>query len=184
MADFGPIQVPPPGLLSLLNLKNTGRNPERMHDTYTPTLELRDMLLQFNLLDALKTLGGTPPGVNLTNGQVGARSFSPVLLQVPANEIWWVEEYTVRSVLPAAATEVNQFQAAYFTPLLGSLSTYAVGEASPVVTGVAAYSRQNVAVARGFWVPPTSEIGMLVNINDTATSIAYTGYCRYNPLRI
>lgn len=85
MADFGPIQVPPPGLLSLLNLKNTGRNPERMHDTYTPTLELRDMLLQFNLLDALKTLGGTPPGVNLTNGQVGARSFSPVLLQVPAS---------------------------------------------------------------------------------------------------
>jgi len=183
MKSFGPIQVIAPGLLGFLQLKSRGENPGELSDTYGPSIEMRDWLFQARALDWTQERGGgSPPGIGIGPGPatLGFNAFSPADLQVPASEMWWVEEFTISSG-GLIATDTAMIAPAYQRPLTGTSNLYQLGPSSNAITGSATGKRVTVQ-ARDFFLPPGSRLGILVLQNDTATSIVYSGYCRFTPL--
>jgi len=177
----GPVQVIPPGLLGFLQIKSLGENPDALNTEYQPTIEVFPWLMEARAVDWTQDRGGgTPAGVALATGLTGARAFSPNALVVPSNEMWWVEEYTINAVI--AVGDAAYFSCGLINPRLGVVNQYMLGDPSTIFdAGIAlsAYAR-----ARGFFAPPGSELVILVSANDTATTVAYTGYVRFTPLPV
>lgn len=172
----GPIQVIPPGLLGFLQLKTSGKNPEFLDDTISPTLDVTDWYFQASLLDFTQAVATAARA--LANGVTGIQLFSPNSIDVPQQENWWVEEYTIFAAVPAA-TDTCQFSCMYRTPNVGSTNPYVLGDPSPLLTGVAAAARINVARARQFFAPAGCSLGMFVLANETAATITYNGFVRF-----
>src|SRR5262245_55078087 len=61
----GPIQVVPPGLLSLLQLTNEGKTAAEFLETLQPIIEMRDWYMQFNAAEIVDRLAPTV-GAGLT----------------------------------------------------------------------------------------------------------------------
>lgn len=181
---FGPIQLIPPGLLGLFQLKQMGKNPSQYGEVVLPSFELSDWYLRAASLDYNAQVGvALIPGVDLANGAVGFQGFSPNAVIVPANEWWHVENYTVATG-NLTTGDNTALRPAFARPLTGTRSIHVVNPANTGVLGGAATARANTVSGVDFWVPPGSEIGMFVQVNDTATVISYTGYLRYTPCRI
>lgn len=179
MSQFGPIQVIPPGLLSFFQLKSLGQNPDTIDSNLSPSLELRDWYMQARNVDWLNQVGaGSAPTRTLGDGVTQFRAFSPNDIQVPSNEIWWIENFTVVAQLPNA-TDTAQFSCGYVRPIVGNQSPYVTGPVVGPMTGVAGKNRVLMAGSGGYWVPGGSSLGMVVMINETAGTILYAGYLRY-----
>lgn len=180
MPQYGPIQVLPPGFLNLLQLKNTGQNPETFDSNVIPTFEMLDWYLRANALDYIK-FAGVVPGVALTTGQVGERTFSPNAIFTPNREWWWVQEYTVVTSTLAAG-DISDYQPCWISTRQGTQSTYCVGERVRVA-GTAGGTRGCVR-ASGFWIPPDCNLGFFVLENIAAVTTTYTAYLRFLPLQL
>lgn len=104
----GLLQPAAPGLLSALQLKQRGANPDTLSDTVVPTVDLTHWYLanQPSVQSGVFELGvGVLYGqyVTLEDPSVGP-------LTVPDNEIWWVRSHTVSVVIPNTAVTFAFFQ--------------------------------------------------------------------------
>lgn len=182
MADrSAQIQVIPPGLLGFLNLKTLGANPFLLGDTYQPTIELRDWLLQADQRDFTQDVALASVAIGF--GASLFNLYSPNSIVVPSNEYWWVENYTIQTGNLGAATERCQFQCAMYTPITGTVNIYLMGDPSPDITG-AATVRRNATRCGGFFAPSGAALGIAQYIQETAGNITYTGFVRFTRLRV
>jgi hypothetical protein len=129
----GPIQVIPQGLLGLLNLKQTGKNPDQLLEQVQPTFDLTGMYEQRLIQTELGLFGGSATTAALVTGNKGSNAITVggVQVQVPLNEMWWVEQCALATVTVAAAdtiiagvlTSSNQGGASYITPVYQDVVT-------------------------------------------------------------
>ena len=103
----GPIQVPVPGLLGFMQLKNRGGNPSQFMDSIQGNFDLLEWYLSAQQLFAR---GDT---ANCPSGQTAFVPISsPVNLEVPANEWWYVHDIKC-NMSSLAAGDRTSFAPAY-----------------------------------------------------------------------
>lgn len=112
---YGPIQVPPEGLLGYLNLKNSGVNPPYLSDTVVPTVEMwrqyllanQEALITSNI--AVNAVGGFGSLVNAAPSPLtGAVALEGM---VPPGEVWAVHSFSGSMNGVLAATQELAFMA-------------------------------------------------------------------------
>jgi len=116
----------PPALLSMLELKQRGANPDTLSDTVVPTIDLSHW---YNA-SAPATLVGT---YDLLTTEVYAASllFNVSQVVVPQDELWWVREFTVGMFVDAA--DLTSYFLYQLAPLI-ILPELASGTAGPSVS--------------------------------------------------
>lgn len=170
----GPIQVFPPGLLSFLNLKNTGQNPHSLDLRLQPVLELGPWMFEgvsFHVAELQ---------VVVADGTVGYVEWaSPGPYVVPQDSWDYVLDYTSRSG-NLVATDETSWVGAWQYPFTTALSTYMLASSVPVVTGPAAGARRVCSRAGGFWLPPRSALGLWFDRKVGAqTTFGYVRIARF-----
>lgn len=162
----GLVQPAAPGLLSLLDLKQRGSNPDTLSGTIVPTVDLTHWL-QADEPEIMQAAGLS--FITGTDYAGAALLVSPAALEVPANEMWWVREYTVAIQCAAGISAVNIQQ---LMPVLFYRNGSSVGSASfrrgrlvgqscPVTNIVPASGLMDFHAPslRDFWAPPGSLFG-------------------------
>jgi len=155
----GPVQVLPPGLINLLQLKVGGYVPDALRQDIQPTIDLEAWWLRA----ARKVLPGA-----YTNGvaaaavddQVGIFTTGLVSIR-PGDKAWWyVHRASVLGLANGGAVTVQQL--CVRTP--GGTSAFAndallmYGDFLPTQ----ANGTYHLHTAGGFWMPPGSSLGMYV----------------------
>lgn len=143
------IQLNPPGLLSLLGLKNGGVNPPHFIGEVAPGFELSDWYLRARQ-EIIQNAGFTP-----TNGVI--TGFGDVQATVPQGQWWYVRHYC--SMLATVAGD--------------SFSSYALAygyggfpiQVSDAMPAVLASSTAWAVAREPFWVPPGGTLGFLYGTN-------------------
>lgn len=112
LETLGPIQVVPPGLMGILQLKQTGTLPGWLAQSVQPIIELRDWYFQARRVDEQTLFGSLPvTSPNLATGSIGIKSFVTLVgnnpCQVPQNQTWFVENMTVFGATAAAADSLS-----------------------------------------------------------------------------
>jgi len=183
----GPIQVGPPGLLGFLQLKNQGRNPRELVDSFQPTLDLWR-----HYLDAYAEFDNIAWTFTLTAGgeyhQFSVPTSGGVSLGPDNSEYWWVRGITVNSALLPRATDRIQMQIGV-RGALASAGIVMVGdknadEQQAAVVAPAPTNWMYTCHARGFLVPPASQIGVFVNANLPVTNCQLDARISYTRLPI
>jgi hypothetical protein len=172
--EYGPVQSFPSGLLSMLGLKNTGLYPDKVGSTYQPTIEVLQWIMEGQAIE----IGRSADFAGLPLGNQAWPAGNSINT---GSEWWYVLDYSIYGNMVAAATSIVGFHPSWITNYPNGRSLL-VGEPSGIVTSTAA-GRRAVAKARGFWVPPTSELAVCLLANETATTQPLVGHVRYVPLR-
>lgn len=172
---MGPIQLIPPGLLGLLQLKQAGRNPSDLLETVQAVIEMRDWYFQSRTVDATTLIGGNP-SINITVPGNFAFTTNPAL--VPNGQWWYVTDFTVDALIATAADSIRL--AACWMPnnALAPVQRYLLGpDANDIVSARA--NRHVMAKAdHGIWLPPGSSLGVEVFDVLTAGNITVTAHVR------
>ncbi|HEX8802142.1 MAG TPA: hypothetical protein VF772_26200 [Terriglobales bacterium] len=159
---MGAISQIPQGLLSLLQIKEMGRNPDSLAETVQPQVDLGQLWLNRLIVDITTLLtGATVTSVNVPTAGAGTYQFTP--LTVPNNQTWWIESMTVQCTLLAAE---NIRMNPGFVNISGSCPhTLGTGDFNDIVT---ARVRQARMTAHNFWLLPGSI--PLVCVYDSLTA--------------
>lgn len=173
MNEWGPIQVIPPGLLGLLQLKNFGRSPDMLNSTYQAVIESRDWVLQARAQDSGLFTRALPTGADFFFFD------TPTTLTPGNEEAWYVWDYTVRASAGAGDT-ISDLQPMYRMNGSPAAVVHVLGPQSISLAGSAAAPRAIVG-AHNFWLQPGAELGFYGSF-VAATTITFAGYLRYTPL--
>ena len=167
----GPIQVIPPGFLGLLNLKNLGRLPDTLQGTVQPTVDLEAWWLRATAQDQPQAAQTA-----VTTGASVVSFATPVV--VPDDETWWVESVMLDTFIPAAAGNLVENVAPIIIYNRNAPLQY--GFLAPAVSaaGSAAATTHNLQGARGFWMPPSSELAVYYGRVNVVTNVTFTQYLR------
>lgn len=172
----GPIQTIAPGLLGLLQLKQTGKNPETLAEIVAPVIEMRDWYMQARNLDDISLLPGVTLSVNVPTAGKGNYGYANAV--VPNGQIWWVTHYWIVADLLAAET-------IRLAPCLlranGNLVGLSCNDVNDVVT---ARVRGIVTTAINFWAKPGDQFGVRVFDSLTAANIAVAAGIRATPMQV
>jgi hypothetical protein len=163
----------PPGLLSLLGLKNTGRNPGQLSDVIGPSLEMLDWYL-WSQAEAVASGAQTPSA----GAQAAFQTFAPTLM-VPQTEWWWVHWYSVQfNNSPTAAVTGT------IVPYLIVLGTSM--RSSPVNIGTGVNTITYAEGPKGFFCPPgsTFNLAILLNAGTTPANLSCSGIVHMTRLPI
>lgn len=173
MAENGPIQIFPPGLLGFLQLKNSGQNPSILDGTVQPSLEMLPWLF-LGRADSLQ-VGFAPASIG---GNLSAATFrsdavssAPGTFNVP-NSQWWYVHYLDLGFTPGAGAT------AWSWPWIGfqmDVGATAKNIAVATLGGIPNTSSNQPfqLSARDFFVPPGSALGFGINVtNAGADNIA------------
>lgn len=176
----GPIQLIPPGLLGLLQLKSPmGVNPLVLNNDVQPSLDMLQFYLRSVQEDTVEVSDAIVTGL----GGSGAFLGGPVVLQVPANQWWYVHVMQLRTHSLAIADGLDSFQCGYATSTTGSAIFYGVqGEVQSKVVGAQAGSLRPAAY--NFWMPPGAQIAYRWNAATIATSLNIFAQLRISRLRV
>lgn len=165
----GTVNPAPPGLLSLLELKQQGENPNRLSDTVVPVVDLTHWYGQ----DRLESVAG----YQFLGDGIFYSDVIPFITQpltVPEGEVWWVDHYSVLLFFDTApaTTLLAYHQLAPVViprniplPLATFGANYLVGESAPafssVVAGAVPASGGYVTspALRDFWAGPGTTFG-------------------------
>lgn len=155
----GPIQTLPRGLLGLLQLKNTGRNPAFLSDAVQSVIDIDSYYLRNQ---AHSRLPAPQLAVTGAAGAAAYNRFSTNPVIVPDNECWWVESFTLSMTLGAIGDRITNFQPMLFYNLAATNDfSFLANEGGYSVTRTAQTVNEGIFVsARGFWMPPGSELGV------------------------
>lgn len=171
----GPIQVIPPGLLGMLQLKNVGKLPDELLETLAPVLELRDWLLQAN-----SQVAG-PYTTTWANNQTGFANFVTPTVLAPPDRVWWyVHQFTVYASLPLG-TDAAQYWPSMSFINTGSVLTVGRASTEGVVAGP---NRFVYSFSDPFFAPPGCQLGALLGQVATATAIDASAVVRYTALPV
>lgn len=177
MPNSGPIQVAPPGFLGFLQLKNMGQNPSILPDTYQATIECRDWLFRGNQL--YKT--GTNTVATAGSGFLAMAS-GALAQPVPDGEWWYVHELNAEcDALPAG--DKLSIRAAYQDQVNSGLATTTIVGDVGRIDQVTTVITTPCSVARDFFVPPTTRLGLWVEWAQIAAGTPQiSARVRYTPL--
>lgn len=161
MNERGPIQVYPPGLLGLLQLKADGRAVSNLTDTCGPSLEMAPWWLR-----AKAELYTTPAtGTHAAGGFATFVPFTVGPIQVPNGEWWYVHDYSVVFTAPGGSTASNIRLAAASTP-----ASAFYGALSDTTIQLAATANLLIS-SKDFWLPPGARLGYYI---DAITGVQIT----------
>jgi len=174
--ERGALQPAAQGLLSLLQLKQRGSNPDTLADTVVPTIDLTHWYGQESLQAVGDQFVLTTAVVYANLLLVGAFGN----LVVPSGEIWWVQDYRVvieGTVGTTTAINVNALHAAVLSARESGVGRASlIGEPSRPFTTVGAAGMVFAAPSlRDFWATAGSGFGAYLNGSVTDA---------VNPLRI
>jgi hypothetical protein len=183
---IGPIQLVPPGLMGLLQLKSTGRLPGELSGAVRPSLELFTWYMASRVVD-IPALPGSAgqPSVAIPTATQGFNAFTTNPLIVPNGQWWWVESFTVQALIGVAADTIGGV-APGWTPNLGAapVQRYMVGRpVDDVATAQVIRTVWSYASAP-FFAPPGAQFGCFNSRITTATSITLAGFVRATVLPI
>lgn len=153
-----PVGVSPPGLLSLFQLKQLGRNPDSVQDNYQPTVEvLRWLALQQKeyLQVGFTTLAA---GTTATFNQAGAP-----LDQVPENEYWYVHVMSGGIVKAAGADVITNFSIGMRVDAAGTAKIFQLPASAASPPDMAGVVMGITAAAFDFWAPSGAQFGLFYN---------------------
>lgn len=154
MEPNGPIQIQPVGLLGLLQLKTLGRQPNDLGDAVIPQLDILGFYLRARQESGPTARLGLPPLVE------GWAALPP--LTVPAGEWWFVHQYS-----PTVLFTNNNVQAT----MASAIRPWGRGASAKMGapqyfqgpgTGLAGTICVLPAIT-DFWLPPNSELGLIVD---------------------
>ena len=172
----GPIQVIPPGLLGMLQLKNEGRSPSEFIETLQPTIELFEWLLQTNSIEGPDALSGTIAA--------GLQGFFPATNFVSGQREWhWVHCVSFYST-PVAAGVFFDCRIAFRKVVGAPSAIHNFGDQKWSMGGIAGATSVAWAQSKGFFVPPNMQYGIQVLTNTTALATGGTFNLLYTPLPI
>lgn len=152
----GPVQVGPPGLLNLLQLKSGGTNPDAMRQDIAPSIDLEQWWLRATRKRILDPYGLT----------LGAGSYGVVAQMIsipggaplgPTDREWWYVHATYWVANLGAASSLDFAQVGIIEnggPLFVTSTLY-----GDLLQGVGADTAAPVS-ARGLWMPPGSSLGI------------------------
>jgi hypothetical protein len=159
----GPIQVIPQGLLGLLQLKATGKNPDDLLAGVQPQVDLFPLWVQRQDVDInLAKTGNSNTGFNVN----ASGNFGVTGLIVGNTEAWFVTNFTLRCNLLAAETIVMACGFNYPTALSNVYELS--GNYADVIT---ARARTATVHAGGFWLGPGAQPIIIVHDQTTAATI-------------
>jgi len=166
-----PIQTIPMGLLSLLQLKQQGQNPDTLSEVVNPVVDLLQFWLQYQSIDITTALFGGQVSRTVPTAGTGIYGYNaPGPATVPPNQLWWIEHYTVEANLLAA--EYIRLAPMITAPSVG-LQAQQIG--TDVNDAVTARARSVSAHAHNFWVRGGAGLGFQVFDSLTAANITVTG---------
>ena len=176
----GKILQVPQGLLSLLGLKEQGRNPDVLSDTVIPDIDLTDLWLQRLMVNELDPFSPPVSFAASTQGQANFLTAGANPAQIPTNEMWYVYQMQVGGSLLAA-------EYIRLAPML--IPQFNVGQNQLVGLDyndvITARARSFCAFAqRPFWAPPGAVFGLRIFDIVTAASITCTLGLRVARLKI
>lgn len=175
MPSFRPIQLIPPGLLGLFQLKQEGRGIVELPDVLQGTLELRDWYFQARV-ESNVDVHGVVIGTNTFDY---FREFAPNAIVVPAREYWYVHNFTVFCTAGNAADR-SDFWPAYIPQQQGSQFPVALAATQRMEGTSWANPSQN------FFLPPGAELGFgfSQSVDGASPGITYDGNFRITRLPI
>lgn len=172
----GPIQTLPAGLLSALQLKNKGQNPANLVDQVAPTLDMFPWYTndQLRRLDEQSTLVA-PFGAG----------FKSVPALATGNDWWYVRSMSTYMAAASGATvagDTIEFQNGW---IVGSLNSQVEGERARFTKSAASELYQK-ALAKDFWVPPRSTLGIWVSevVNAAARDMTFVYRVDFWPISL
>lgn len=175
MTARGPIQLSPPGLLGLLQLKADGRSVPLLDDTCQPSLEMAPWWLR-----AAAQLW--PSGSTIAIGAGASRVFTPFTVNpftVPDGQWYYIHDYTL-AIGTSPTDTVTRATLSWASQISGSAYFAMFPDAPPFDL---AASQERLVTARDFWLPPGARLGLWV---DTVTGAAFSAsvrQIRYTPCR-
>jgi len=168
----GPVQLIPPGLLGMLQLKNEGRSPRDFVETLQPVIEMREWLMQANWNEV------TDVSAALAAGILGPVTF-PALIS-GAGTWLYVSQFSAYSTVGGAGIMRAKL---FYQRLTGGatprhfagrqvegLATTATGICNPI--------------SEGFFMPPNMQLGVYVTENTYAAAVTFTANFRWTSLPI
>lgn len=173
----GPIQLIPPGLLGLFQLKTMGRNPSELGEQVIPTLEMFKWYLMTNQREQLVQ---SAAGITTVGYDIILNSDTLSAMRVPPNQWWYVHSFDMLSdLIPAGQSLI--FRLAWQNQGSSSSAVHYPGEIPVSVTGggagVIAFSH-----AADFWLPPGSTLG--VSLTFASNPRTLTGSVQYTALPV
>lgn len=168
----GPIQARAPGYLGLLELKNLGKLPSDVGERLSPTFDMEDYYLR-------GSAQWFQTALSRTDGIATYNSFGPYAgnpLIVPEGQWWWVEYCTVRFFAAGAGATLTDGAVAMQGP--GGINPFTIWD--PV--SVTAARTAAVSVARNFWAPAGSRLGVWLGVVGVANITSELVGLRYTPL--
>lgn len=188
LETLGPIQIIPQGLMGLLQLKQTGKLPGWLATSVQPTIDLRDWYMNSRRLDEFSLPIQTKTGSVTTGLGKGVYAMSTggaagaVGANVPQNQMWFVDWWTVQASMDAAASVVT------FAPTLGSAGSLTVVPLANAVTfggGARVIDAWVVAnPGRPFWAGPGDQFMVWVADVSSVGGIVFTVHMRVTVLPI
>lgn len=179
-SPVGPVQVLPPGLINLLQLKVGGFSPDALRQDIQPTIDMEAWWLRATKRNlpgtwALDSAAGVYNALRIP--EMGG-----VQLQVPARQWWYVHRCTFMAVSAAAATATVAFGIGEPGGTRGpanNVSEFAIGDALASATAGVLYP----FTVRDIWVPPGSYMGLFVGtVAVGGTLTTYLSGLSYTPL--
>jgi len=158
MQERGPIQLIPPGLLSLLQLKADGRSVSNLTDTCVPSLEMRDWWLR-----ATAQLWPSASTLNVAAGTSAAFSNFTTDVLVPAAQWWYVHDFSVLLNVPAAGTATN-VRLVWAATSAGTIQFHPLADGMEQRGSLLTGACNVMAGARDFWLPPGGRLGIFVDV--------------------
>jgi len=161
----GPVQVLPPGLLNMLQLKTGGQSPDAMRQDIQPSIDLEAWWLRatrqkvsaaYNISAAVAGYLTVVLPLNVSGATLG-----------PDNRTWWyVHDASVVGNLGAASSATG-LQPAFEEdggPFNNTLNYTTVGAGARLVSIAAGNGETSVIMgAHGFWMPPGSRFGCYID---------------------
>lgn len=166
-----PIQGRAPGYLGLLELKNLGKLPEEALETVQPVIDMNGYYLR-------GSAQWYQTALSRTDGPATYNSFGPFTgnpLVVPDGQWWWIEYMAVRFFAAGAGATLEQGAVAMQGP--GGINPFTLWDPVSVTaarTGV-------VSVARDFWAPAGSRLGVWLGVVGVANITSELVGLRYTP---
>jgi len=180
----GPIQVAPPGLINLLQLKSSGYNPDAMRQDVQPTVDLEEWWLRAQAQNITTRYRQSVAGATAVNGFFAA--LSPGLVNLgPGPRAWWyIHTLSVIYVAAAAVTFVNTGFALRGGPQpAGGAADQSWLLPGRYIPAMGAANLTEIDTISGFWLPPNGIVGAYVGATTGAFELDVLG-CRYTELPI
>lgn len=172
----GPIQIQPPGLLGLLQLKVGGYMPDALAQDVQPTVDLEAYWLRAAALNESTGYSRTLAAATYGFAASLLDTATATMPLGPSQQEWWyVQDYTIRYSAPGGAG-TNLIPAWTLRPGPGAAQAeFYVGETYQVAGPAFVAAR-----AQGFWLPPGAVLGSYVDVVTVGLQIDLMGL-RYTP---